>query len=84
MIGNVDDHPRNHALIGDRSGWQLSPAFDIVAAARPAPVALAMRFLPDGALATPGTLLASALLLGLDPLEAIEAMRSMANTILST
>ena len=26
---NTDDHPRNHALIGDRGGWRLSPAYDL-------------------------------------------------------
>ncbi len=30
MIHNTDDHLRNHAFIGDRTSWRLSPVFDIV------------------------------------------------------
>lgn len=30
MVTNNDDHPRNHALLHTSSGWQLSPAYDIV------------------------------------------------------
>jgi serine/threonine-protein kinase HipA len=29
LISNIDDHPRNHALIADGSGWRLSPAYDL-------------------------------------------------------
>lgn len=29
LVGNLDDHPRNHGLLHDGSGWRLSPAFDI-------------------------------------------------------
>jgi len=29
LISNMDDHPRNHALIADRTGWTLSPAYDL-------------------------------------------------------
>lgn len=84
MVGNVDDHPRNHALIMDRSGWRLSPAFDIVASARPVQVALAMRFHDKGSVATPESLLASALLLGIDPDEAVRTLTRMAETILAS
>jgi serine/threonine-protein kinase HipA len=28
--GNTDDHPRNHALILSRQGYELSPVFDVV------------------------------------------------------
>ena len=30
LISNVDDHPRNHALVADAGGWRLSPAYDLV------------------------------------------------------
>lgn len=30
LIGNSDDHPRNHALLNVGGQWQLSPAFDLV------------------------------------------------------
>lgn len=29
LITNGDDHPRNHAMINDGSGWRLSPAYDL-------------------------------------------------------
>lgn len=29
VIGNTDDHLRNHGFIADKSGWRLSPAFDV-------------------------------------------------------
>lgn len=32
LVTNLDDHPRNHAVIGTPGGgWRLSPAFDLVA-----------------------------------------------------
>lgn len=30
MVTNNDDHPRNHALLSTRTGWRLSPAYDLV------------------------------------------------------
>jgi serine/threonine-protein kinase HipA len=30
MVTNIDDHPRNHALLRTPEGWRLSPAYDIV------------------------------------------------------
>ncbi|WP_225410191.1 type II toxin-antitoxin system HipA family toxin [Stigmatella hybrida] len=32
LISNVDDHPRNHALIAPGSQWSLSPAYDLTPA----------------------------------------------------
>lgn len=32
LIGNGDDHPRNHALLCKSGVWELSPAFDLVPA----------------------------------------------------
>lgn len=29
MVGNIDDHLRNHGFLHDQQGWRLSPAFDI-------------------------------------------------------
>lgn len=29
LISNLDDHPRNHALIAPGKGWRLSPAYDL-------------------------------------------------------
>jgi serine/threonine-protein kinase HipA len=32
MISNIDDHPRNHALIAKEREWRLSPAYDLTPA----------------------------------------------------
>ena len=29
-VTNNDDHPRNHALVRDKKGWRLAPAYDLV------------------------------------------------------
>jgi len=29
MTGNTDDHLRNHGFLRDKSGWRLSPAYDL-------------------------------------------------------
>ena len=47
LVGNKDDHPRNHGLLHTGLGWRLSPAFDIT----PLPSfvgLLALSVLPDG------------------------------------
>jgi serine/threonine-protein kinase HipA len=47
LVGNRDDHPRNHGLLHDGTGWRLSKAFDIT----PLPNfsgALAMAVAADG------------------------------------
>ncbi len=33
-ISNMDDHPRNHAILAKENGWRLSPTYDLT----PAPV----------------------------------------------
>lgn len=32
LISNIDDHPRNHALIAKEKDWKLSPAYDLTPA----------------------------------------------------
>ncbi len=32
LISNIDDHPRNHALIAKGADWKLSPAYDLTPA----------------------------------------------------
>ena len=32
LISNIDDHPRNHALIAKNKDWKLSPAYDLTPA----------------------------------------------------
>lgn len=34
LISNIDDHPRNHAMIAKQRDWKLSPAYDLT----PSPV----------------------------------------------
>ncbi len=29
LISNLDDHPRNHAIIAKEKNWKLSPAYDL-------------------------------------------------------
>jgi serine/threonine-protein kinase HipA len=33
LISNIDDHPRNHAVIAKNREWRLSPAYDLTPAA---------------------------------------------------
>lgn len=40
LISNIDDHPRNHALISKETEWKLSPAYDLTPAV---PVSMARR-----------------------------------------
>lgn len=30
LVGNADDHPRNHAVIWQRGRWRLSPMYDVM------------------------------------------------------
>ena len=30
LISNIDDHPRNHAILAKKRDWKLSPAYDLV------------------------------------------------------
>lgn len=60
LVGNKDDHTRNHGLLHDGTGWRLSPAYDIT----PLPTfvrSLAMGVRPDGSQdANPASLLSVA------------------------
>lgn len=49
LIGNRDDHLRNHGFIKEPSGWRLSPAFDI----NPSPVKAEHALTLDGVRAVP-------------------------------
>jgi len=59
LISNIDDHPRNHAVIAREEHWQLSPAYDLTPAT---PISqerrdLAMTCGDAGRFATAGNLL---------------------------
>ncbi|MDN5865526.1 MAG: type II toxin-antitoxin system HipA family toxin [Gammaproteobacteria bacterium] len=76
-ISNLDDHPRNHALLAKGRGWRLSPAYDLT----PSPVValdrrdLAMECGPAGRRANKANLIGAAgrFLLDKDEAEAIFA-----------
>lgn len=73
LVGNVDDHPRNHGLLWVDGSWRLSPAFDITPIQLAPPAgqdpwpALAMAVALNGStVASPEHLLSSAPTFGLD------------------
>jgi serine/threonine-protein kinase HipA len=49
LIGNTDDHLRNHGFIRERTGWRLAPAFDL----NPNPVRRSHALLLDDASTEP-------------------------------
>jgi serine/threonine-protein kinase HipA len=61
LISNLDDHPRNHAMLAKEKGWRLSPAYDLT----PSPVIaqdtrlLALTCGTDGRIATRKNLLSA-------------------------
>jgi serine/threonine-protein kinase HipA len=79
LVSNMDDHPRNHALIAPGREWRLSPAYDLT----PQPlVALERRDLalecgPHGRMARRDNLLAGAPRFGLDTDEAAAIIDDM-------
>lgn len=42
LISNIDDHPRNHAVIAKEGDWKLSPAYDLTPSM---PVSIERRYL---------------------------------------
>ncbi|WP_286745144.1 type II toxin-antitoxin system HipA family toxin, partial [Aquabacterium sp. UBA2148] len=73
LVGNVDDHPRNHGLLLVNGSWRLAPAFDITPLQLAGPAGhgpwppLAMSVALNGStVASPEHLLSSAPTFGLD------------------
>lgn len=83
LISNVDDHPRNHALIADGRGWRLAPAYDLV----PTPMVaqdgrtLAMQVGRQGRLATFDNILTECRRFGYAPEEASHTVDAMRSTV---
>lgn len=81
LVGNKDDHPRNHALVHDGHGWRLSKAYDIT------PLStfvrsLAMSVLPDGSQdCSPANLLQVAVRFGLQRTDAASWLDDAANHV---
>jgi serine/threonine-protein kinase HipA len=70
LVGNTDDHPRNHGLLLQDGHWRLSPVFDVTPISKGDPV-LRMAVHRDGsAVPTVARLLDSASYFGVDPAEA--------------
>ena len=83
LISNVDDHPRNHALIAPRQAWQLAPAFDLTPNPRQGQDErrLAMECGSFGRVARRDNLLSQAGHFGLQKDEANEIIDSIRDTI---
>lgn len=83
LISNVDDHPRNHALIADVRGWRLAPAYDLV----PTPMVaqdgrtLAMQVGSHGRVGTRDNLLTECARFGLDREEASRVVDDMRTAV---
>ena len=79
LISNIDDHPRNHALIATETGWKLSPAYDLTPAV---PVSserrdLALECGDAGRFANAGNLLTQSARFLLEPGEAAAMIDAM-------
>lgn len=86
VIGNRDDHPRNHGLLCEGGKWRLSPAFDLVPAYHPTEqLSLSLPFIVvDGqrsSLVTAQRLIQAAPTFGVSTEEAIADLRTMLDTI---
>ncbi|MBU0916811.1 type II toxin-antitoxin system HipA family toxin [Aquabacterium parvum] len=82
LVGNVDDHPRNHGLLMVDGSWRLSPAFDITPiqlvpppGQDPWPVLSMAVALNGSTVASPENLLSAALTFGIDAQAAGEYLR---------
>jgi serine/threonine-protein kinase HipA len=79
LISNIDDHPRNHALIAKEAEWKLSPAYDLTPAV---PVSVERRDLAlecgdAGRFANAGNLLSQSARFLLEPGEAAAMIDAM-------
>lgn len=86
LISNIDDHPRNHALIAKDSEWKLSPAYDLTPSV---PVSmdrrdLAMECGDAGRFANASNLLSQSARFLLEPGEAAAMIDAMEVQVCST
>jgi serine/threonine-protein kinase HipA len=86
LVSNIDDHPRNHALIAKDKDWRLSPAYDLT----PAPVIaqerrdLAMECGDMGRYANAKNILSQHARFLLDENEAAKIVRDMKEQVAAT
>lgn len=83
LISNLDDHPRNHALIAPGREWHLAPAYDLTPQAS---ISLERRDLalecgPLGRMARRDNLIAGAPRFGLEPTNAAVIIEEMKYTV---
>ncbi|CAE6793439.1 hypothetical protein R70006_04957 [Paraburkholderia domus] len=81
LVGNYDDHPRNHGLLCRAGTWTLSPAYDVVAIARRREVQAMALNRKGTRVATPESLVVDAASFSYSVGEAWEALRGMAATV---
>ena len=86
LISNIDDHPRNHALIAKQADWRLSPAYDLSPAV---PVStnrrdLAMECGDGGRFANANNLLSQSARFLLDPGQARAVIDAMEEQVRGT
>jgi serine/threonine-protein kinase HipA len=86
LISNIDDHPRNHALIAKEADWKLSPAYDLTPAV---PVSmehrdLAMECGDAGRFANAGNLLSQSARFLLAPQDAVATIAAMEEQVRGT
>jgi serine/threonine-protein kinase HipA len=86
LISNIDDHPRNHALIAKEKDWKLSPAYDLTPAI---PVSverrdLAMECGDAGRFANAGNLLSQSARFLLESEQAASIINTMEEQVRST
>jgi len=86
LICNVDDHPRNHAVVAAGREWRLAPAYDLTPNSRQGleDRRLAMECGDLGRLATRENLLSQSMRFGLRPGEADAIVDEMAETVVAS
>ncbi|MCA1789956.1 MAG: HipA domain-containing protein, partial [Thioalkalivibrio sp.] len=83
LISNLDDHPRNHALIAPGHGWRLAPAYDLT----PHPAVgqelrnLALKCGPLGRMARRDNLILGAPHFGVQPEAAAQVITEVAQVV---
>ncbi|MFM0207591.1 type II toxin-antitoxin system HipA family toxin [Paraburkholderia sediminicola] len=81
LVGNYDDHPRNHGLLYRYGAWALSPAYDIVAIPRRREDQAMALNRQGSRLATPESLIVDAPAFSYGMEEAWDTLRVMADTV---
>lgn len=81
LVGNYDDHPRNHGLLHRNGSWQLAPAYDVVAIPRRREDQAMAVNRQGSRIATPEALVMDAELFSYSPREAWETLQGMAQAV---